>query len=134
MDSAEFCFKTSLEQKKLWNNALLAYKGLYKTYEMKHQPDSAYKYMELYSREKEESYEKSSAEAVIQTEKIFDYSIEQKIAREQEQRVPTIRTILFISIGLVIFSLIAIYLYWRGRQKENETRINQMKLDVQTAR
>ena len=90
--------------------------------------------MELYSREKEESYEKSSAEAVIQTEKIFDYSIEQKIAREQEQRVRTIRTILFISIGLVIFSLIAIYLYWRGRQKENETRINQMKLDVQTAR
>jgi hypothetical protein len=66
--------------------------------------------------------------------KIFDYSIEQKIAREQEQRVRTIRTILFISIGLVIFSLIAIYLYWRGRQKENETRINQMKLDVQTAR
>ena len=134
VDSAEIAFRKALPDIDLNNNALLVYSSLADVYGIKHLLDSVLKYTALYTAEKERRYHEETGNTTLQMSALYNYSVEQKIASRQELRVRTIRTILFIAIASVILLLIIIYLYWQGKQKENENAINQMKLDVQTAR
>ena len=52
-DSAAHYFQMALPYAHLNNNALLAYRGLFESYSMLHQADSALKYINLYSEQKE---------------------------------------------------------------------------------
>ena len=133
-DSAYYYFHEALNYRNLWNNALLAYKGLYKTFELKHQPDSTYKYMELYSREKEKGYEESTAQATIQTEAMFNYNIEHEQAMVQERKASRSRFILYITVLTVIALSAIVYIIWYRREQENEKELNEMKFSIQASR
>ena len=134
VDSAYYYFHAALKYRNLWNNALLAYKGLYKAFELKHQPDSSYKYMELYSLEKEKNYEESTAQATIQTEAMFNYNIEHEQVMIQERRTTKIRIILYIIVLVVITLSAIIYIIWYRREQKNEIELNEMKFSIQAGR
>ncbi len=130
-DSADYYFHKAIPFKKLADNKLLTYKGLCKTYELKHNADSLAKYVRLYSEAKERSFDEAQTAATIQTNKLYDYSVEQQKAREQAERASQLSKLLVIAILLVITLIILLLLYRRRKKRKITQLIQQYQTAVQ---
>ncbi len=119
MDSAEDCFRKALPDKSKRNNALLIYKGLYQTYSQQCRLDSALKYMSLYSEAKERDFYNSAAQATINAKNLYDYSVEQKISiEEQEKATLRIRYIYALIFIIAILLCCAMFIWNRMLKKD----------------
>jgi len=123
-DSAEFYFKKALPYQDVWDVGLLAAKGLCKTYELKHNADSVLKYTRLYSDAKERSFNEAQTTATIQTQKLYDYGIEQQEAKEQAQRASQLTRLLVIATALIV-AMVLLLLYYRRNKKRRITELIQ---------
>ena len=130
-DSAEYYFKKALSYQDVWDSNLLITKGLCKTYELKHNADSLAKYVRLYSEAKERSFDEAQTAATIQTNKLYDYSVEQQKAREQAERASQLSKLLVIAILLVITLIILLLLYRRRKKRKITELIQQYQTAVQ---
>lgn len=82
IDSAEILFRKLLQ----CNPALVdAYRGLLTIYREKHFTDSIYKYDILYEKALADYFRQTKVESITQVEGMYDYSLQQQIAKVQEQ-------------------------------------------------
>lgn len=127
IDSAEYYFHKALP----YNIELLTYKGLFQTYKAKHHADSVLKYTQLYSEAKERNFDEVQTVATIQTNKLYDYSVEQQKAREQAEKASQLSKLLVIAILLVITLIILLLLYRRRKKRKITQLIQQYQTAVQ---
>lgn len=126
-DSALFCFRHALADRPLWSNELMIYNGLYQTYAMLNETDSAVKYVNLYSETKNQEYSDAAAQATIQAGQLYDYNSEQQIAARKEaendhlyNKFLRVSFLLLFSFVILLFSL----LFFRYHQKKNRRQLS----------
>ena len=122
-DSAEYYFRKLLQQPDFENNQLLATKGLYQIYELKHNADSVLKYTRLYSDAKERSFNEAQSEALTQAKAMYDYSTERNLAEKKAREVS------WLVQALITFLLIAILIaiYARYRNEKRKRKIGELE-------
>ena len=122
-DSAEYYFRKLLQQPDFENNQLLATKGLYQIYELKHNADSVLKYTRLYSDAKEKSFNEAQSEALTQAKAMYDYSTERNLAEKKAREVS------WLVQALITFLLIAILIaiYARYRNEKRKRKIGELE-------
>ena len=124
-DSAEIYFKKTLPYKALGDNEIFAFRGLYKTYVLLHNADSIIKYTQLYSEAKERSFNEAQTTATIQTQKLYDYGVEQQKAQEKTKESARRRNWLYALTALcgggVLF-----YLYQQEKKKRKISELRQL--------
>lgn len=114
-DSALSCFrKVSLPSLYLGIRAFV-YRGVSDAYYMLSQKDSAYKYLVLHTQLMNQRYDSSVAEATLNAKHLYDYSVEQKIARQKETEASRVKTYLAWSLAVIV-TLFAFVLYIRNRK------------------
>ena len=123
-DSAEIYFRKALPYKKIGSNEVLAYKGLYQTFAIHNINDSVLKYIQLYSDAKERSYNNDMGQASIQAKALYDYSIEQQIAKQETIKVARLKIYLMILL-FTSFAIIAILFYVRKKKKKELIKLFQ---------
>ena len=114
------------------NNKLLNYKGLYKTYALKHQADSVLKYTQLYSDAKEKDFYSDIAEATAQAKSLYDYSVEQKIARKKTKQNAQLHNFLYLCFALIA-SCIGVILFFMHRRERERLRFRELQQSHQRA-
>ena len=122
-DSAEYYFKKVHSNE----NKLLPYKGLLKTYELKHETDSIVKYVRLYSSAKEQSFDEARAEALTQTKAMYDYSVEKELAQKKAQ---TARRLVLSLVSIILF-VILLSLYYLYRNEKRKREISELREQYQ---
>ncbi len=137
IDSAEYCFRKAMPEVRNTDNALQVYKGLYKLYGLRGEMDSVMKYISLYSEIKEKVYYSSAVQATIDAKNLYDYSVEQRIAKEENAAKAIFR--LYLIIAGVVILLLCLILYgaqyrWNIQKKQKEevikkTRESYIKID-----
>ena len=125
LDSAEYYFQKA----KPYNNKLLPYKGLLKTYELKHETDSIVKYVRLYSDAKEQSFDETRAEALTQAKAMYDYSVEKELAQRKAQ---TVRRLILGLVATILFTLL-ITLYYLYRNEKRKREMSELNKDLETS-
>ena len=117
LDSAEIYFHKALNHAGMFSgNALLAYKGLTDLYAQRHQADSIIKYTSLYAQLKEYSYNEASAKALILAQHLYDYGVEQRIARQKSIEASRWR------IGMLVALLIIAVCIYLGLKKRRDRK------------
>ena len=132
LDSAELYFKKVLDDSHFSNHKLLATKGLFKTYALKHQADSVLKYTQLYSDAKEKDFNSGIAEATAQARSLYDYSIEQKIARKKTKHNARLQNFLYLCFA-IISSCIVVILFFMHRREREKLRFHELQQSHQRA-
>lgn len=128
-DSAAHYFQMALPYAHLNNNALLAYRGLFESYSMLHQADSALKYINLYSEQKERTYHKGNAETALQMENLYNYSSEQKMAEQQKQKAARWKKRALI-LALIVSLLCSLLFLSRYHNERRRRRISDLQLQL----
>ena len=128
-DSAAHYFQMALPYAHLNNNALLAYRGLFESYSMLHQADSALKYINLYSEQKERTYHKGNAETALQMENLYNYSSEQKMAEQQKQKAARWKKRVLI-LALIVLLLCSLLFLSRYHNERRRRRISDLQLQL----
>ena len=125
IDSAEYFFRKAFPHKKSANNELLTYRGLCNVYTTKHNADSLAKYVSLYSKAKERSFNEAQTTATIQTKAMYDYGVEQQKAQEKTKESARRRNWLYALTALcgggVLF-----YLYQHEKKKRKISELRQL--------
>ncbi len=133
-DSAEWCFQKALGYSHPQRNDSTIYRELMNIYQRKLQADSVNKYALLYAGEKEQRYNESMGETLLQLSSLYNYNIEQQIAEEQTRKAHRFRNILSYMVMVTILLMGIIYFYWYRKRRENEAELDRMKLSIQTSR
>ena len=81
------------------------YKGLSESYRMLSKPDSAYKYLAMHTQLMNELYDKTVAEASMNAKHLYDYSVEQKIAKQKSTEASITKIYLMLALSLIIVLL-----------------------------
>ncbi|MBR4644453.1 MAG: hypothetical protein IKO73_04770 [Bacteroidaceae bacterium] len=113
-DSAEFFYRQALPYVHLNNSALLTFRGLSEVYAQLNKADSVLKYTSLYSKEKERVYNETIGRTTLQMASLYDYGVEQKIAREQSRRASLWEK---TAIAFLCLILLVGYYYWKKRER-----------------
>jgi len=113
-DSALYCFmKIDLgELESIIKVNIL--KNISDSYNMMSQTDSAYKYLALHAELADKCYDSSVAEACINARQLYDYGIEQKIAKQKSAEASLVKNYLICAL-IAIMILITLVLYIRYR-------------------
>ena len=130
IDSAEIAFRKALPDIDLNNNALLIYSSLADVYGIKHLLDSVLKYTALYTAEKERRYHEETGNTTLQMAALYDYSVEQKIAKEESRTAAKRKKIIVSLLALfaTVFFLAAALWYHLRSKKEERIRNLEMEL------
>ena len=130
IDSAEIAFRKALPDIDLNNNALLIYSSLADVYGIKHLLDSVLKYTALYTAEKERRYHEETGNTTLQMAALYDYSVEQKIAKEESRKAAKRKKIIVSLLALfaTVFFLAAALWYHLRSKKEERIRNLEMEL------
>ena len=130
-DSADYYFHKAIPFTKLGNNELLTYRGLCNVYTTKHNADSLSKYVRLYSEVKERNFDEAQAAAIIQTNKLYDYSIEQNIAKEKAEKVARLSVYLAVAVLFMVFTVIFFIYYRKNKRKRMVELLQKYEVSVQ---
>jgi hypothetical protein len=84
-------------------------------------PDSAFKYANLYANTVYENYNQTNAETMIQMSRLFDYSVEQKIAQEENAKSEQKgRWIGLLVIAVLSALSLLLYVFYKKAKKEKQ--------------
>ena len=133
LDSAIYYFNLQLDYKERLNNRVLAYHGLFDTYQKANQKDSAMKYAKLYNEANDSSNIFESAERLQRMQAMYRYERNQKRATlsEHEAEINRLRMWITIGIGILILFLV-IHYYKQIREKERKELIELNKMYYDT--
>ena len=133
LDSALSYFKQQLIYKERINNRVLAYHGLFETYQKVNQKDSALKYAKMYNEANDSSNIFESANTLQRMQAMYRYerNLKRTTISEYEAKKSRLRMWAAIGTGFVLL-LIVIYHYRRIRLKERQrlTSLNQKYNDT----
>ena len=118
IDSAEIAYRHAFPYIGLKNNALLIYEGMLRIHEKKKNADSIAKYAVLYTKEKELRYHEATRQVIQDMKAVYDYGVEQKIAKEQTEK-----TAMWKNIAFALSSLAIILLYYFMQKKAHVHRL-----------
>ena len=130
IDSAEIAFRKALPDIHRNDNALFVYSSLADVYGLKHISDSVTKYTGLFSSEMQQKYNESMGQTALQMTALYDYSIEQKIAKEESRKAAKRKKIIVSLLALfaTVFFLAAALWYHLRSKKEERIRNLEMEL------
>ena len=111
-DSAEVSFRKATKDMHNMQNESTVYNGLLRTFILKRETDSICKYADLANDCIMQDFNASIAEDATHVKSIYDYGVEQKIAREQDRRATRWKN---IAILLIAFAIVMGYYF--GRKK-----------------
>ena len=127
LDSAEFQFRKLLQ----CEPALVdAYRGLLSLYRLRHLSDSIYKYDILYEGALGDYLKQTKTSAIALSEGMYDYSLQQQIAQEQELKAQRRGTLII----LILIIGAAGFIYFRRKRKAQEYELHQTTLSYIQAR
>lgn len=122
-DSAVYFFNKALPYIHKGTGELLAYKGLFQSYNLQHKADSVLKYTQLYSDAKERNFNFEVTEATLRTKSLYDYTQEQNIAKQKLAEVARLRNfILFCILMSVMCMVVTIFIMYLHEKKKREFR------------
>ena len=116
-DSAEYYFRKALPYKNKRTNSLFIFKGLYQVYSMTNKPDSALKYMSLYTNAKEKDFYNATTQATISAKALYDYNVEQREAKNQGEKAEKRKTWILNSVWGVVLIISVFFMYDMQRRK-----------------
>ena len=122
-DSAVYFFNKALPYIHKGTGELLAYKGLFQSYNLQHKADSVLKYTQLYSDAKERNFNFEVTEATLRTKSLYDYTQEQNIAIQKTRDAQIshyIIVLLFGSLAIIVISSLLVYNGIRQRRLKEE--------------
>ena len=126
LDSAIYYFNQQLDYKERLNNRVLAYHGLFDTYQKANQKDSAMKYAKLYNEANDSSNIFESAERLQRMQAMYRYQRYQQIA-EHEARVAEKAKVRGVAIFFVCLLIISIgILSYQKYKRKKQTEIQQL--------
>ncbi|MBP3829693.1 MAG: hypothetical protein ILA06_05245 [Bacteroidaceae bacterium] len=120
-DSAEIQFRKLLSDS---TQLVLAYRGLFKLYQIKHEPDSAFKYGHLFDITFGKFTDTLNGEAIIQAKGLYDYQRQEKAAdkeRKKNQRITTLLVLLLFAVPLA-------YFYARRKRKAKAEAMRRLEI------
>ena len=121
LDSAIAFFNQQLVCKEKLNNRVLAYHGLFETYQKANQKDSAMKYAKLYNEANDSSNIFESANTLQRMQAMYRYerNLKRATISEYEAKKSRLRMWTSIGIGLLVL-LLVIHHYKQIRTKERQ--------------
>ncbi|MBQ5840271.1 MAG: hypothetical protein IIW42_09670 [Bacteroidaceae bacterium] len=97
------------------------YKDISDAYKVKHKLDSAYKYLALHSTLSNKLYDRAVAEASINAKHLYDYSVEQKIAKQKSAEASMLKTyLIWTLIAIIILFSLTVYIRYRKLLAQKE--------------
>ncbi|MBQ6210103.1 MAG: hypothetical protein IJK42_10080 [Prevotella sp.] len=103
------------------------YKGLLSVYKEKQIPDSIVKYAELFAKANDSSYLHVNQERVHQVSAMYNYSRNEKVARQKEKQASDLwHFIIFMVLSVMAILFFLAYLFYRYREKLF-TQLNRLK-------
>ena len=123
IDSAEYCFRKAMPEMHLLHNDVAVYYRLFQVYRQRQQPDSMFKYANLFYLAEERKSRDLNIQATANAKNLYDYSVEQKIAKEEREKAEK-RKYMFINTCWIIALVIGVILFrYQGKRKKiNELR------------
>ena len=110
------------------------YTGLYKSYQLKHKTDSAYKYQGLALAAKDSSYVASTKSLADFQKLSFDEKLHLQQLEKEAAAIQSRNRTYILSAAIGIFMLLAIIFYRNTREKQKaNARLHQQKEEVQNA-
>ena len=110
IDSAEYCFRQAMPEMHMLHNDVAVYWGLQNVYAAKHQADSTLKYVSSYALAKDDELGRLKIQATADAKNLYDYSVEQRIADGEREKVFKRTSEVHISF-IIILSLLCIATY-----------------------
>ena len=132
IDSAECCFRKAMPEMHLLHNDVDVYYRLYQIYAQRQQLDSTLKYVHLYAQAKERKFEDLKTQAALEAKNLYDYSVEQRIAREKTAANSKLQSWIYrICIIMLLFAVFVTYNFIKkkAREKEERTKYQLLILD-----
>ena len=99
------------------------YKGLLIAYEQKYIPDSIVKYARLFADANDSSYLNVNQERVRQVSAMYNYNRSQRLADKKNIEAERYKNIIYIIIGVGVFSVIVLFRIWRLYERNNRNKI-----------
>ena len=99
------------------------YKGLLIAYEQKYIPDSIAKYARLFADANDSSYLNVNQERVRQVSAMYNYNRSQRLADKKTIEAERYKKIIYIIIGVGVFSVIVLFRIWRLYERNNRNKI-----------
>ena len=97
------------------------YKDISDAYTVIHKLDSAYKYLALHSTLSNTLYDRAVAEASINAKHLYDYSVEQKIAKQKSAEASMLKTyLIWTLIAIIILFSLTVYIRYRKLLAQKE--------------
>ena len=91
------------------------------SYKMLSQTDSAYKYLAQHAELMDKCYDSSVAEACINAQQLYDYGIEQKIAKQKSVEASLVKTyLIWTLIAIIILVTLLLYIRYRNLLAQKE--------------
>ena len=132
LDSAEICFRKVHNDRPFMYTDLNAALGLCKIFELQQQPDSLFKYANLYMVSLQKKNERIKTEESIHVKSLYNYSSEQKMAERAQKRSALLRMVILWLSSLAL--LVIVILLYRHRQKQKELERLKKKIATSTIR
>ena len=126
-DSALYYYYKALNTCHSLDNRLLAYKGLFQTYELRHQYDSVGKYAKLYVLHNDSSNRQNTSAALLSMHHLFDYNQMRNVAEKKTAEADRFRLFIQLLAALLLVAVLAAWslvAYLRGRQRLKIQHIN----------
>lgn len=130
-DSAEYFFRKEIAMAQTIEHLESAYKGLYTLYSKLGEKDSLAKYANLCYIKSEQQFEEASTEELRHMQALYNYSRNQKIAKEKTVEALRSYHQFLVTIIISVFAciLISIYIYVQKQRKKME--IEQIESEYQ---
>ena len=120
-DSALHCFKKADLHNLEPIIRVFVYKKLSDSYKMLSQTDSAYKYLALHAELMDKCYDSSVAEVCINAQQLYNYGIEQKIAKQKSTEASMLKTyLIWTLIAIIILFSLTVYIRYRKLLAQKE--------------
>ena len=120
-DSALHCFKKADLHNLEPIIRVFVYKKLSDSYKMLSQTDSAYKYLALHAELMDKCYDSSVAEVCINAQQLYNYGIEQKIAKQKSAEASMLKTyLIWTLIAIIILFSLTVYIRYRKLLAQKE--------------
>ena len=120
-DSALLYYRTIDLHKLIPTVRSYLYYNISTSYKMLSQTDSAYKYLALHAELMDKCYDSSVAEACINAQQLYDYGIEQKIAKQKSAEASLVKTyLIWALIAITILVTLVLYIRYRNLLAQKE--------------
>ncbi len=130
IDSAEACFRKAMPEMHLLHNDVDVYYRLCQIYELRNLPDSMFKYANLFYLAEERKSRDLNIQATAHAKNLYDYSVEQQIAKEAEAQKIHWR-INFLSLAVMALAVIGfIVLLWMRQHYRKERELSRKELEL----